>query len=434
MKKAISNDKKSLKAWFICSLGAIFFCYEYLLRIQPSIIVPELMQNFRIGADQFGAMVGLYYLAYTPMQLVVGIMVDIYQLRYILTFAVFLCVVGSFMFVYPGLLAFSSLGRFLIGFGSAFAFVSALKLASFWLPENRFAFFSGLVTGLGMLGGIIGNVALTHLVHLIGWRPTLYLSPIFGLILLPFIWFLIQNKNQQNLTKRPPNFKTAFRKIRPQLTEILKNKEVWKTGIIGSVLFLSLSLFAELWGISFLREVYHLSPSQAAFCNSLIFLGWLVGAPLNGLILDRTKRGRPHLILGGMLSFVTITFIIFLPQYLTHSLEICLFLFGLFSSCQLICFAVGRELCPKNMAGTAVSFINVLVMAGGILLQYTVGLALHYFNKHFPSIHSYQIVFSLLPLFIGMGIVIAIYMKEPFEKKKLKRYTVNVSPEVNETS
>ncbi|WP_244896922.1 hypothetical protein [Candidatus Coxiella mudrowiae] len=53
--------------------------------------------------------------------------------------------------------------KFLVGFGSAFAFVVALKIACIGLPANQFAF--NYTTSLGALGGVVGNTSLTGLVN-----------------------------------------------------------------------------------------------------------------------------------------------------------------------------------------------------------------------------------------------------------------------------
>ena len=51
-------------------------------------------------------------------------------------------------------------GRLLIGFGSSFAFVGIMKLATMVLPANRFALVSGSTMALGMIGGLIGDQVL----------------------------------------------------------------------------------------------------------------------------------------------------------------------------------------------------------------------------------------------------------------------------------
>lgn len=411
--------KEAVIGWIICALGAIFYCYEYLLRIQPTVMVSELMQQFHMSADRFGAVISLYYLAYTPMQAVVGVITDLYGPRYILTFAVVVCTIGSLLFGVADNLYMAGIGRFMIGFGSAFAFVSALKLASIWLPLNRFALFAGLVTALGMVGGMVGAIGLTSLVNTMGWQQTIYASTIAGAILTPIIWLVIKDRNQ----KATRNVRIAYRETFKGLLAILTNSQAWIAGFIGCILYMSLSVFAELWGIPFLKSVYDLTPNQAALAVSMVFFGWLIGAPLTGWISDRIRRRKVPLLLGCILSAITIAFVIYTPQMPLYVCEILLFLFGVFSSIEVVCFAVGRETSPDNMAGAAVSFVNLLVMLGGLAFQPIVGKILDaHWEGHIShgireySAANFQTALMVIPLSLVIGIIFTLILKESFQK------------------
>lgn len=415
----LATQKTALIGWIICSLGAVFYCYEYLLRIQPSVIVPELMRQFHISADRFSVLISLYYLAYTPMQAVVGVITDLYGPRYILTFAVFVCALGSFFFGIADSLYLASIGRFLVGLGSAFAFVSALKLASIWLPLNRFALFAGLVTALGMIGGMLGNIGLTHLVALVGWQETIYATTLLGIILIPIIWFVIRDKNTKS--QQPRVVKTAYRDTFSGLLVMLSNRQAWIAGLIGCVLYMSLSVFAELWGIPFLRVAYHLNANQAAFANSAIFLGWLVGAPFTGWVSDRMRKRRLPLLLGCLCSAIAIAWVIYVPTMPYFLLLTLLFLFGVFSSIEVVCFAVGRESSPPHVAGAAVSFVNLLVMFGGLAFQPLVGKIIdsHWTGQMLGGVrvydvHSYQVAMTVIPLSILLGVFLSFILQESF--------------------
>ncbi len=412
--------KTELLGWLVCSLGALFYCYEYLLRIQPSVMVPELMRQFHISAYQFSALISLYYLAYTPMQAVVGVITDLYGPRYILTFAVFVCALGSFFFGVADSLFLASVGRFLVGFGSAFAFVSALKLASIWLPLNRFALFAGLVTALGMMGGMAGDIGLTHLIGRIGWKETIYLGTIVGVVLMPFIWLIVRDP-QNSTSQTRISTRSAYKETFAGILVILYNPQVWLAGLIGAILYLSLSVFAELWGISFLKGAYHLDANQAALANSTVFFGWLVGAPLTGWISDRMKKRRLPLIFGCLLSAIIITWVIYAPTTPLTLLMLLLFLFGAFCSIEVVVFAVSRETSPKHVSGAAVAFVNLLVMLGGLALQPLVGKIL-YLNwggekaQGIPiySAHSYQLALTIIPILMLVGVLLSYLLKESF--------------------
>ena len=205
MSKFLSKKPLLLTSWFICILGATFYCYEYLLRIEPSVMIPHLMHAFNISAGTFGLITALYYYAYTPLQLVVGVLLDRYGSRLIMTLAVIACAIGSFFFSTSSSIYVVSVGRFLIGFGSAFAFVGVLKLAAEWLPRQHFALFAGFLMTIGMLGAMLGDIVLTSAVHSVGWQQTLHIGTIIGVILIPLMWLLIHDtpkwKKSHNKTK-----------------------------------------------------------------------------------------------------------------------------------------------------------------------------------------------------------------------------------------
>lgn len=419
---AMTRSKTAMIGWVICGLGALFYCYEYLLRIQPSVMVPELMRQFHISAHSFSAIVSLYYLAYTPMQAVVGVVTDLYGPRYILTFAIFVCTLGSLFFGVADNLYLASIGRFLIGLGSAFAFVSALKLASIWLPLNRFALFAGLVTALGMIGGMVGDIGLTHLVASMGWKQTINAGTIIGAILIPIIWWVIRDK-QSELSGDRVTSRSSYRETFSSLLVIFSNKQAWIAGLIGCILYMSLSVIAELWGIPFLKEVYHQNASQAAFTNSLIFFGWLIGAPLTGWVSDRIRKRRIPLLLGCLLSTIVTAWVIFIPNTPLFVVQILLFLFGLFSSIEVVCFAVGRETSPQNVSGAAVSFINFLVMLSGLAFQPLVGklLDMHWMGQMVDGVRvygtsAYQMALVVVPIASLIGVFLSFVLKESFDQ------------------
>ena len=96
---SIKNNKKhTLTAWLICGLGALYYAYEYLLRISPSVMEPSLRSHFNLSATGFGLLSALYYYAYVPMQLPVGVLMDRFGPRRLLTVACLICVIGTFMF------------------------------------------------------------------------------------------------------------------------------------------------------------------------------------------------------------------------------------------------------------------------------------------------------------------------------------------------
>ena len=96
------------------------------------------------------------------------------------------------MFSYSGSLLIAGSGRFLVGFGSSFAFVGVLSLALQWLPRRYFSLVAGLITTLGMLGLVYGEVKITEMAITLGLPYVLSMMVIMGIVLTVLIFLLLR--------------------------------------------------------------------------------------------------------------------------------------------------------------------------------------------------------------------------------------------------
>ncbi len=278
-------------------------------------------------------------------------------------------------------------GRFLVGFGSAFAFVGVLKLATIWLPEDKLALISGLATALGTIGAMIGDNLLGVMVYQIGWEPTVYLSGLFGIVLTLLLWWGI--KDQKDIRQqRGDSTITNLRKNLKALSVIVKNGQIWINGLYGCLVYLPITVFAELWGIPYLHNAYGIPEAQAHFANSLLFLGFTFGAPSMGFISDRIHRRKSPMLVGASGSALIMMCILYIPNLPITFLYVLMILLGFLSSSQAIIFAVGRELSATKAAGTAIATTNMIVMIGAMVLQPTVGALLDFSSKRYAEINS----------------------------------------------
>jgi sugar phosphate permease len=358
---------QELLPWVICGLAAVFYSYEYLLRISPGIMVPELMQAFGISATALGNLIAFYGYAYTPMQLAVGLIMDKYGPRLVLSCAVFFCAVGTAIFGSSLSFEIAALGRFLIGFGSAFAFVGVLKLAAIWLPPDRFGMVSGLATSLGMMGAIFGQVALSKVIEQVGWGATISYSGYFGFLLLPMMWFIVRDKPEvvpgAKRRKIPVIVEEnhSYRALAQQLARVLSSPQILINGLIGGLIYLPTSIFAELWGVQYMSVVHGIDHQISVRAVGMIPIGWAVGGPLLGWFSDKIHLRKLPLLSASFVAAGILVAVMFIkmPIWLCFTL---FFLFGVISSAQVICFAIGRENCKSDLAGIAVASTNFIVM------------------------------------------------------------------------
>tara|TARA_R110002126_G_scaffold239409_1_gene382665 strand:- start:89974 stop:91242 length:1269 start_codon:yes stop_codon:yes gene_type:complete len=404
----------------VCLIAAFFYCYEFLLRILPGTLQGELSEAFgHISATTFGQLAVLYYFAYSPMQLPVGMLIDRFGPRKLLSFACLCCTFGSYLFMNFSSLYIAGIGRFLVGFGSSFAFVGVLTLLTHWLPKRYFSLATGLMTALGMFGLMYGGVKLTEFAATMALDKVLMLTVIAGAVLTVLILLIVRDA-----PGREHECKKSLKCFLNQVWRVLISREVWLIGLVGASLYTSLSVFGELWGKSYLEQAHHLTKMEAAKVVSAMFLGWAVGAPLSGYWSDRTGRRTRPLVLGAFCALLCIAAVLYVPHLSYTSLLVLLFLYGVFSGTEIIVFVMAKERSGAELSGTVFAAVNMIVTLGAVIFQPLVGFLLDYSTTQAESagammyhISDYQRALLVLPLSLVLVMVIGFFLKDPEPEK-----------------
>jgi MFS family permease len=406
----------------MCTLGAIFYCYEYYLRVAPSVMIEELKGTFLLSGAAVGHLTAFYYYAYTPMQIPVGIMTDRFGPRRVLTFACFLCAFGTYLFAATTHISVAQIGRFLVGFGSAFAYVGVLKISNVWLPRKYFAFMAGLCSALGMLGAISGSVTMSHLVELVGWRSTLHYAVRIGFILTLILWLVLRDGDKPGAIEVSHSHQSIEGEVQLQfvrLKEMVKSSQMWIIGIIGCLTFLPISGFAEVWAIQFL-ETTGMSKVEASWGSSMMFLGFAVGGPIWGIISDVIKSRRLPLIMGSFVSAGLMAIFIFCPSASHFQMYFLLFSSAFFASAEILVFAVSNDLSRPSMSATAVAFTNMFTMVGGAtppLIGKLLDNSLQLIDGvPVLTIQSYSSALAVIPAALFVAGILSYMLKETYRR------------------
>ncbi|NGX46202.1 MAG: putative sulfoacetate transporter SauU [Chlamydiae bacterium] len=412
--------------WAIWALSAIFFFYEFFIRVAPSVMVPELMATFGITATAIGSLSGFYYYIYAPMQIPVGVLTDRYGARKLLAIAALIVGIGTFLFSISEHFFVAALGRLLMGGGSAFGFVGMVYVCSHWFPAKKRGILIGLANAIGMVGAIMGQGPLRLGIESMGWRATMGWLGGFGLLLAAVIYLVVRNDppemKQHNQTVKDPT-----RTLLHNLKIVTKSGQTWLNSIVSLFFYITTTGFAALWGIPFLHKTYDISIEAAGFMISMIFVGWAVGGPLIGHYSDRIQQKKLPIALASFLGGISLGLIVVIPNLPIWSLYLLLLLVGCASSGQLLTYGYSIDVNPHFAKGTAVAFTNFLTFVGGALMQPFIGFLLDFFwmgetvkGLRVYGAHEYRYAVLCFPICFFLAALLALFLKNPAKIQKAK--------------
>jgi MFS family permease len=360
------------------------------------------MSDLHIGSFGLGIMSSVYFYSYTAMQLPSGLLFDRYNPRIIITLSILVCALGTLLFAFANNIYIGSLARLLMGLGSAFAFVSVLVVTADLFKSKYFATITGITQMLAAIGAMTGQMPISALLTFVGWRNTLLILFIIGLVLTVVAWKLLKyDRNNQ-----PTHAQYHYSFIKENLKTILSQSQTWYIALYACLLWAPMSSFASLWGVPFLTKVINLDQTTAALLCSLMWLGLALASPLLGMLATGMRKNNFPLALSaliGMIAFGLILKFDFSPAILGFLL----FLAGAACAGQALSFAVVNENNPPAVRATAIAFNNMAVVISGALFQPLIGklIELNESEIHFKNVllivwFSYAIAFLVAVFFI----------------------------------
>ncbi len=412
----------SIMPWLVWGLGCLFYFYECLLQVSPSVMSSELMRDFSVTSQTLGILSGVYFYSYAAMQLPGGVLMDYFGPQRLLTLATAICAISTIAFGLTDSFLMACLARLMIGFGSAFAAVGAMKLAVNWFTAERFALLTGMMVTIGMLGAIGGEAPLAMLIDAYGWRQSMLIMGIIGLVLAVLIFCIA--KDVPDPAHAIPHEEHAIDEpVLSSLVTLLKNKQLWLVALYGGLMYMATPIFCGLWGVPFLMFKMHLAKATAANYVSLVFVGWAIASPLWGIFSNRIGRRKPSLYIGAVGALISSTLFIYAPISSGLLMQLLLFTFGIFSAGFLPAFAVAKELCSQKYVATGLSFMNMMNMVGIAIGQPLIGYILDKLwqgeivdKVRVYPLEAYQIGLAILPIGMIISLLILPKLQETYCK------------------
>ena len=245
--------------------------------------------DFKQDISMLGLITSSFLIGIGIFQIPAGILAAKYGPRKIAIYGILITSSAAFLSGLSTDLFHMVVLRFIVGLGMACFFGPSVILISKYLGKGSEGLGVGLLNSAHALGGIIGIFGWIILAEVTGWRISLMLSGLLGIVTgLLLIIALIREKIQIDF-----GIKIS------ELRQILFNKSLIVLGLallgfqIGSNLTLTFIVF-------YLADHLNIDPTIAGFVGSFNLIIALVSSPLFGKIYDRIKDAKKLLIISGI--------------------------------------------------------------------------------------------------------------------------------------
>ncbi len=357
-----------LKNWFVVITGAMFYSYQFVVRVSPSPMKDDIMSDFLIDAATFGMITGAFYIGYSWIQIPLGLMMDRLGPRRFMAAAGALCGSGCILFVSTRNPYFAAAARIMMGLGAANGFLGTLKLGMMWVPPRHFAKVIAVAMIFGTIGAVLGNAPLSILVDAVGWHNAMYVLGGLGFVQGGIILLFVKDK---------PSPKTVYQSPLVGLKQVMANPQAWIVSVVGLCMYVPIITLGDAWGKPFLMRAYGLEETEALTIVTTMFLGMAAGGPVFAGLSDMLLRRRFPLIIGSIGALTVQSLIVFghnVPLFWMYPL---FFLVGFFYTSKGLCFAIMSEvLTNREAGGVAIGFTNTIVNLSGLIFHPLIGYLL----------------------------------------------------------
>jgi predicted MFS family arabinose efflux permease len=386
-------------AWTIWIIASIFYAYQYILRVMPNIMLDDIMQQFHIGAGAFGQFSGVYYIGYSLMHLPIGIMLDRFGPRKVMSSCILLTVIGLLPLILADHWIFPIMGRVLMGIGSSAAILGLFKIIRMAFTEERFPRMLSISVMIGLIGAIYGGGPVSYMRDVLGYQMVIQILAGAGIVLAGFTYWMIPEVKDSSEGTVSGNIK-----------EVLSNKRVIWSCLCAGLMVGPLEGFADVWGSAFLKQVYNFDSSLAASLPSMIFIGMCFGAPLLSFIADKIENYLATIIGAGIIMAACF-FGLFVgySQSGAFSLTIIFILIGICCGYQILAIYKASTYVREQVAGLTTAVANMIIMIFGYAFHTVMGSVINAMGgPHNSKALIYGV--AVIPIALIMGTVGFIFL------------------------
>lgn len=365
MKTQPAKNVGAVASW---ASAELFFTAGVAVAILFAVLSGSISKSLGLNQAELGQLSGIYTLAYSVGQLVLGVLLSSRNIKALLGVGSALGAAGCFLLSTSTGYATALAAQILLGIGLSGTFVGLIFLIGRDFASN-FSFMSSLSQSITNIAGAALSITASLTPWLADFRLTFRVMAVvlLGVAVLQFL--LVRGKSAEPAADAAPAtpFLAALRLA-------ASNLQFWLAAIYYAGLFGTMLAYANLWNIQFQINYFGNSLQQSAMMNAMIAIGITVGSITAGMWAKKSGFLLPARAFA-LLSLATFVLMAVLPVPRWEATGIILVMgFGLAGS--ILALSVVYAHIPPAATAVATSLVVTAAFVHGAILQTLIGNSL----------------------------------------------------------
>ncbi|MBD3940917.1 MFS transporter [Microbacterium sp. NEAU-LLC] len=387
-----------VRAWAIWSVGVAAYVLAITNRSSLSAVGVDAAARFDADAATLSMFAVVQLAVYGGMQIPIGVLLDRYGARPIMTVGMLLMAVGQLTMAISPSVGVAILARTLLGAGDAAIFPGVLRLIATWFPAQRGPIMVQLTGIVGQTGQLVALIPLAALLHATTWTITFGSIAGLGLLFAVLVFLLIRNHPPDRTEDVSVDTDTgAIRVVTSAVDTGAGIRAAWAhpgtrlafwshftTPFAGTA-------FVLLWGMPFLTAGEGRTTAEAASIMSLYVVVGMVLGPVMGGLSQRIPHLRSRALVLPTVAVQALAWLTVIaypgpaPLWLLLTLAVALATGG---PASMIAFDHARTHNPSHRLSTATGVTNAGGFLAALVAILLIGLALDLQGAGTPATYT----------------------------------------------
>lgn len=375
----------------------LFLLSVQINRTGGAVLATALADTHGLTPTTIGLVTGAMFLASAAVQLPVGLMLDRFGPRKMVTGLSFLAIAGMLLFAVSTDAFGLTAARVLIGVGHGASITGIYLLVVAWAPPERVASVAATIIALaGGLGGLLSTAPLAIALERFGFAETFFALAGVSSLITVLIWGFVRDRPAAAATERPRE--TLAEALRG-LLEVIFDRNLRPIFVMALCFSAPFTTVGGLWAGPYLRDVHGFEPSSAGVILLAMVFCLNAGTFAYGP-MDRIFNSPKKVVLVGVaVMSIALVILAALPGPGLYVVVALLAIFSFAAPIFVTLAAHCRSFVPEYRAGRAIAVINLIGVGFIFLLQGATGWIIEVFAVDgAPTELGYRLVFGTVAM------------------------------------